>query len=191
MSQPEPSNRQHAFKRPSTVISASAAAGKLFETDCQGLDVGHQVLTVYVRCDRYAEQVFACFRALSFTGFGKKSGSGFGEFELLGPPEQCNWLDAVPGANAFVALSHFAPASRDPVNGFWRIHITHPKFHANTVANVFKGAILMLEPGSIFRTGQPAEWYGRMVPVPRPEMPNALRYGLCFAAPMVYPEGVA
>jgi CRISPR-associated protein Csm4 len=170
----------------------SAADGQLFETDTQYLDAGYDSLSVYVRSDEYSEQVVACFRALERMGFGKKSSTGLGEFEITGPPEPCSWLDDVPGANAFMALSHFVPAPGDPTDGRWRTHITYPKFHANAVSNVFKGSILMLAPGSVFRTRKqtPRAWYGSMIPVPRPEMPKALHYGLCFSVPMVWPGGI-
>lgn len=171
----------------------SAADGQLFETDTQHLDGSCDTLSVYVRSDQHLEQVVACFKALAWTGFGKKSSTGLGDFEVAGAPEPCKWLDDVPGANAFVALSHFVPAHGDPTNGRWRTHVTFPKFHANAVSNVFKGSILMLAPGSVFRTSEksPRAWYGSMIPVPRPEMPKALHYGLCFPAPMVWGREVA
>jgi CRISPR-associated protein Csm4 len=111
-----------------------------------------------------------------------------GNFEIDGAPESCGWLDEVPGANAYMALSHFVPAPRDPTGGRWRTHVTFPKFQGNAVSNVFKGAVLMLTPGSVFRTSQgaPRPWYGSMIPVPRPEMPKALHYGLCFSVPLVW-----
>jgi len=193
-------------------VLGSAADGQLFETDTQYLGGGYDSLSVYIRSDGYLEQVVACFRALERMGFGKKSSTGLGEFEIIGPPEPCTWLDEVPDANAreplpgghagdwctwldevpdanaFMALSHFVPAPGDPTDGRWRTHITYPKFHANAVSNVFKGFILMLAPGSVFRTSNqtPRPWYGSMISVPRPEMPKALHYGLCFPVPMVW-----
>jgi len=166
----------------------SAAHGQLFETDTQYLDDSCDTLSVYIRSDRYLGQVVACFRALAWTGFGKKSSCGLGNFEITGAPESCEWLDDVPGANAYVALSHFVPAPGDPTDGRWRTHVTFPKFQGNAVSNVFKGSVLMLTPGSVFRTsgGSPRPWYGSMIPVPRPEMPKALHYGLCFSVPLVW-----
>jgi len=168
--------------------SGSAADGQLFETDTQYLDEACDLMSVYVRSNRYMEQVVACFKALALTGFGKKSSTGLGDFEIAGEPKRCGWLDDVPGANAWMALNHFVPAPGDPVDGRWRTHVTFPKFHANAVSNVFKGAILMLTPGSVFRTceGSPQPWYGSMISVPRPEMPKALHYGLCFSVPLVW-----
>lgn len=166
----------------------SAAEGQLFETDTQHLDDTCDVLSVYVRSDHHMEELVACFKALAWTGFGKKSSTGLGDFDIVGAPEQCGWLDDVPGANAFMALNHFVPAPGDSTEGLWRTHVTFPKFQGNAVSNVFKGAILMLAPGSVFRTNHepPRPWYGSMIPVPRPEMPKALHYGLCFSVPLVW-----
>jgi CRISPR-associated protein Csm4 len=182
-------NVVHASARVQTAIDrdlGTAADGQLFETDTQYLDGSCDGLSVYIRSDGHLGHVVDCFRALAHGGFGKKSSTGLGEFEIAGPPEACGWLDEVPGANAFMALSHFVPAPGDPADGRWRTHVTFPKFHANAVSNVFKGSILMLTPGSVFRTGEesPRPWYGSMIPVPRPEMPKALHYGLCFPIPM-------
>ncbi|HXM45358.1 MAG TPA: hypothetical protein VN924_29245 [Bryobacteraceae bacterium] len=188
---PEPADVMHASARVQTAIDrdlGAAADGQLFETDTQYLDASCDCLSVYIRSDGQLEHVIACFRALAHGGFGKKSSTGLGGFEIAGPPEACSWLDEVPGANAFMALSHFVPAPGDPTGGRWRTHVTFPKFHANSVSNVFKGSILMLAPGSVFRTGEGPlrPWYGSMIPVPRPEMPKALHYGLCFPVPMVW-----
>jgi hypothetical protein len=188
--------RIRSFSRVQTAIDrnlGSAAQGQLFETDTQHFERGEDFLSVYIRSDRYLEQVLTCFRALAWTGFGKKSSTGLGACEIIGEPEACDWLEQVPGANAFVALSHFVPSHMDPTDGRWQTHVTYPKFHANSVSNVFKGGILMLTPGSVFRAknGSLRPWYGRMIPVPRPEMPKALHYGLCLSAPLVWPEDKA
>lgn len=163
----------------------SAAEGQLFEIDTQHLNKRFETLSVYIRSDRYLQQVIACFQALALTGFGKKSSTGLGAFDLK-EPQSCEWLDGVAGANAFMTLSHFVPAPADPTDGRWRIHVTYPKFHANSVSNVFKGSIVMLAPGSVFRTGDQTlkPWYGSMIPMPRSEMPRAVHYALAFAAPL-------
>jgi CRISPR-associated protein Csm4 len=165
-----------------------AAEGQLYETDAQHLSKSYDTVSIYVRSERYLKQVVACIKALTHTGFGKKSSSGLGEFEIANALESCDRLDDVAGANAFVALSHFVPRPSDPSDGLWRTHVTFPKFHANAVANVFKGSILMLTPGSVFRTDghTPQTWYGSMIPIPRSEMPKALHYGLCFSVPLVW-----
>lgn len=67
----------------------SAAEGQLFETDAQHLDESCGVLTLYIRSSRYMDQVIACLKALAWMGFGKKSSTGLGGFEMIGLPELC------------------------------------------------------------------------------------------------------
>ena len=98
----------------------AGAEGQLFETETQYLTKACETLTVYIRSERYMGEVTACFKALSRTGFGKKSSTGLGQFEVLSGPEECDWLDGSPSADAWVALSHFVPAPGDPTEGSWR-----------------------------------------------------------------------
>lgn len=166
----------------------TAAEGRLFETDTHYLDKHFDSLSVYIRSDKYLKEVLACFSALALTGFGKKSSTGLGAFQILGMPQPCDWLDDSSRATGFVSLSHFVPAFDDPTEGCWNTHVTYPKFHANAVSNVFKETTLMLTPGSVFRIndGPPRSSYGRMISASRPEMPKALHYGLCFAVPLTW-----
>jgi CRISPR-associated protein Csm4 len=170
----------------------AAAEGMLFETGTQYLHESCETVSVYLRSERYLDQTVACFNALARTGFGKRSSTGLGQFEIAAP-ERWDLQHQAGEANAFVTLNHFVPAPNDPTEGLWRTHVTYPKFHANSVSNVFKGSILTLTPGSVFRTPQQPQpsWYGSMIPVPRPEMPKALHYGLCLPVPMTWPTGNA
>lgn len=151
-------------------------------------------LSVYVRTDQKTlPMLVACLERLAYCGFGKKSSTGLGAFAVEGAPEPCPWLDDTTGHNGFVSLSHFVPAKTDPADGYWRQHVSYPKFHGSAVANPFKGTLLSLMPGSRFRTGEPPRyWYGRTIEVSRPEIPGALHYGLSFAAPVtIEPEATA
>lgn len=90
----------HSLPRVQTSIdrdSGTAAEGQLFETDCQYLASGRDSLAVYVRTDKHLDMLAASFRALALTGYGKKSGTGLGEFELLDELERCEWLDGSSG----------------------------------------------------------------------------------------------
>ena len=166
----------------------TAADGQLFETDTQHLSPSFGSLSLYIRSSRYLQEVLTCLNAQSKVGFGKKSSTGLGQFELLGPPVPCEWLDGIAGANSWTTISHFVPAVQDPTEGYWRTHVTYPKFHGNATSNVFKGTLVMLAPGSVFRTDEdtPRSWYGRTLSIPRPEMPNAMHYGLAFAIPLIW-----
>jgi CRISPR-associated protein Csm4 len=180
-----------SFTRVQTAIDremGAGAEGQLFETDAKYLTAPCNTLTVYIRSERFMDEITACFKALAWMGFGKKSSTGLGQFEVFDGPDKCDWLDGVPGADAWVTLNHFVPAPRDPTDGRWRTHVTYPKFHGSAAANVFKGSILMLTPGSVFRTNgeAPRPWYGSMISVPRPEAPKALHYALSFAVPVLW-----
>lgn len=168
-----------------------AADGQLFETDTQHLRPSFESLSLYIRSTRYLQQVLTCLDAQSKIGFGKKSSTGLGQFELIGTPERCEWLDGIAGANSWTTISHFVPGVQDPTEGYWRTHVTYPKFHGTATSNVFKGSLIMLAPGSVFRTGDniPRLWYGSTLSVSRPEMPNALHYGLAFAIPSIWGAG--
>jgi len=173
--------------------TGAAADGALFETETHYLSEGScPYLTVYLRTERHLDRIIECFHALSYTGFGKKSSVGLGAFTIVGDPEPCPWLDVADDSNAFVSLSHFVPAPTDPTEGWWRLDVTHPKFHANMVSGVFKGVLTRLTPGSAFFLSAPYRpWYGSMLSIPRPEMPGALHYGLCFPIPFRIEEANA
>jgi CRISPR-associated protein Csm4 len=154
---------------------------------------GNGNLTVYFRSGEDPDWLCSLFRCLGTSGFGKKRTSGHGAFEIVGEPEPCAWLDDFEGANAFVSLSHFMPAARDPFDGFWRIATKYPKFAAEApVASPFKGRVTMLCPGSMFRVGgRPRVYYGRILFDLFPEFPTAVHYALAFAAPLRWPPGQA
>ncbi|HZU30186.1 MAG TPA: RAMP superfamily CRISPR-associated protein, partial [Candidatus Angelobacter sp.] len=89
--------------------TGAAAEGQLFETEITTLEGRFTEISIYFRTEQYREQLLACFQALAITGFGKKSSTGLGAFEIIGEAEACPWLDDYSGANAFVSLSHFVP----------------------------------------------------------------------------------
>ena len=169
-----------------------ASEGQLFEEDMhyfrsQG---GYKWLSLYVKGSEQSVALVAeCLRVTGSRGFGRKSSTGLGAFELQGKPESCKWLERSESHSGFMALSHFLPAATDPVDGYWRIHVSHPKFQGDRVNEFLKGTIRFLTPGSMFRTeGKPKDWYGRALPLPRPGMEEAIQYGFCLAAPVRYSE---
>ncbi len=165
----------------------SEGGGQLFEITEEDFPVGAQrVFSLFLRTNEALDAIVDCLRLLGLAGFGKKSSSGFGAFEIDGQPEPCPWLDRTEDANGFVALSHFVPAAGDPTDGRWRLHVKYPKFHGSIVEHPFKGTLLTVAPGSVFYTaGPPREFYGRTIAVPRDQVPDARHYGLCLTAPAV------
>lgn len=149
-----------------------------------------ETVTLYVRIadEKTKATLHSLFDDLTATGYGKRKSVGYGEIK------EWKWelfagFPAVNAANAFVSLSHFVPAAKDPVDGQWRINIKYGKLGGELVAagNPFKRPLVMLTPGSWFQTEQPEkEWYGRMVIKDiKPDHPyDIVQYGLAFAVPM-------
>ena len=175
-------------------LGSTAEAGSLFEMEEFWLsgtaDPIPKLLNVYVRAQDSVEALVSLFQSLSDTGFGKKRSSGKGAFRLVGTPEPCDWMDDNKGANAFVSLSHFIPASQDSSDGRWRLLVKYPKFSPGVPANnPFKGRLLMLQPGSVFRVSEPVRSaYGQIMEGISPDFPDAVHCALAFAVPMVWPE---
>jgi len=184
-----PTRRLHASI--SRKSGTTAEGGQLFEIpewrvrtkDGQG---GDGNLILYFRTAEDPSRLCSLFRCLGASGFGKKRSSGQGAFEVIAEPGPCGWLDDFERANAFVALSHFIPAAKDPTDGLWRLVTKYPKFAAEApVANAFKGRATMLRPGSVFRSvGPPRGHYGRVLFDLFPEFPSAAQYALAFAVPL-------
>jgi CRISPR-associated protein Csm4 len=182
---------EHADRRQASLgrltDRSDSGGGALFEVEQQILsrDSGG-FFSLYLRGEDI-EVLEALIQLLSLTGFGRKSSTGLGAFDVQGA-ESCDWLDQYEGATGFVSLSHFVPAASDPVRGAWRAHVSYPKYHGSLVKHPWKGRLVQLAPGSCFHTGtQPRAWYGRAVPAPCDEFPQAIQYGLAFAVPAMAP----
>lgn len=147
-------------------------------------------LTVFFRTEDWSERLHDLFRTLGSQGFGKKRSIGHGAFEVVGDPEPCEWLDQFEGADAFVSLSHFVPAAGDPTDGRWNLVVKYPKFLPEApVLSPFKGRLLMLCPGSVFRVGgkvQPV--YGKVIEGISRDFPEAIHYALAFPVPIKWPQ---
>jgi CRISPR-associated protein Csm4 len=167
--------------------NSMVSEGSLFEVEMEsfGAKTGSGALAVYVAATEKGRSLFRhALAVLERTGFGKKASTGAGTFQVEGV-EDCSWLEAGEGANAFVALSHFVPAPADPADGAWRLHTTYPKFHRGRSDEFLKGRLILMTPGSWFQVeGEVKAWYGRMVPMKHAEHPKALHYAMCLAAPL-------
>lgn len=146
-------------------------------------------LALYVRTRDSLELAATLLRSLEAFGFGKKKSIGRGSFRVVGKPEPCPWMDDLPGANGFVALSHFVPSSSDPTDGEWRVLTKYPKYGAQAPApGPFKGRLTMLQPGSTFRVkGAVRPFYGRMLTELHKGYPDPMHYGLAFPLPFRWP----
>jgi CRISPR-associated protein Csm4 len=159
--------------------------GGLFELDAEFTPY---LFSIFVRTSAETiASIVECLRLQGLRGFGKRSSTGFGAFSVDNV-EECALLDPFDGANGFIALSHFTPGTGDPTDGVWNIRVKYPKFQGGLVDHAFKGRVVMLTPGSVFRTESPVrEWYGRHIPIEREQF-RALHYGFCFPAPARLPD---
>ncbi len=141
--------------------------------------------SLYARADEeWQERLGVLLRSLGRSGFGKRSTTGRGAFELVGQAEPCEWLEPLPFENAFVSLSHFVPDESDPADGWWDTLVKYPKLGSERggSASPFKGRLVMLRPGSCFRpAGRPRRWYGRILAGLSPAFPDVLHYALAYA----------
>ncbi len=142
-------------------------------------------LSLYARADEpWLERLAALLRSLGRSGFGKRSTTGRGAFELVGQAERCEWLEPLPFENAFVSLSHFVPEEGDPCDGRWDTLVKYPKLGSERGAShsPLKGRLVMLRPGSCFRPmGRPRRWYGCVLTGLSAAFPDAVHYGLAYA----------
>jgi CRISPR-associated protein Csm4 len=164
--------------------------GSLFEVDEWHLQESvSEHLTLFVKTEDGVDLFHSLLVSLSREGFGKKRSSGRGAFRVAGDPEPCEWMDATEGANAFVSLSPFVPAEGDPTDGRWGLVVKYPKFSPEApAANLFKGRLVMLRPGSTFHVpGSISPFYGRMLKGLSDRFPNSVQYALSFAVPLCWP----
>lgn len=147
-------------------------------------------LVIFVKTQNWLDALLPLFDSLGKVGFGKKRSTGHGAFELEGNPEPCDWMDDFSHANAFASLSHFIPAADHPTDGRWRLRTKYPKFSPDVpVPSPFKGRILMIRPGSVFRLcHDPRPFYGTMLKNMSPHFPDAVHYGLAFPVPLYWPQ---
>jgi CRISPR-associated protein Csm4 len=180
-------SRSHLHASIDRISGTTSGEGSLFGVDEWYLKESvSDHLTLYVRTQEGPDLVHSLLDSLSRQGFGKKRSSGRGAFKLVDGPEPCDWMDSTDGANAFVSLSPFVPAEGDPADGRWALTVKYPKFSPEApVANPFKGRLVMLRPGSVFRVAsQPVHpFYGQMIKSLRPDFPDSVQYALAFAVP--------
>jgi CRISPR-associated protein Csm4 len=172
------------------VSGTTGGAGNLFEVDEWYLDESvSKNLSLFVKTEDGPYQVMGMLNTLSKEGLGKKRSTGRGAFELIGEPKPCEWMDTVQGANGFVSLSPFVPASDDPTNGRWSLIAKYPKFSPEArVPHVFKGRMVMIRPGSAFQSAAAIKpFYGRIIEGISAEFTEAIHYALAFAVPMRWP----
>ncbi|MBI4333806.1 MAG: hypothetical protein HY673_21300 [Chloroflexi bacterium] len=146
-------------------------------------------VTIYLKVEPgFVDETKAAFEYLRDLGYGKRKSVGYGQIKsmTLGP---FGGFGNPPGANGFVSLSNFVPASNDPIAGSWRPTVKYGKLSEGYAAeeNVFKKPCLMLEAGSTFYDSPCREFYGRMVDGLSDNRPEVIQYGFALPLPIKLP----
>lgn len=144
-------------------------------------------LNVYVKTDFFSETSLGeLFDVVAKGGFGRDKSAGLGAFRFALSP--FDFPSLLPGANGFIALSNFAPAPRDPTEGFYDLMTKFGKLGGDFAVgpasaggrhNPFKKPLIMLRSGSAFQDTPVREWYGRLIPGVHTN-PDIRHYGLCY-----------
>jgi CRISPR-associated protein Csm4 len=174
--------------------------GRVFETQDwtwspEWAKDGPGYFSVYARVSpEWVEPLRKLLQSVGAYGFGKRRGTGRGQFTVDVAPEACPWLEPMPFESGFVSLSNFVPQETDPARGRWSVLVKYPKYsagaHANgaTKGNPLKGRLLQLEAGSCFQSpGRPRRWYGSMIPAKSGDTDGPLHYGLALAIGIKWP----
>lgn len=146
-------------------------------------------VAVYLKAssERWKDRVVELFQGIAKVGYGRKKSIGKGRL-VVERADEFDGFSEVPGANAFVSLSHFCPDRRTPIDGVYRVFVKYGVLgeEFNSSGNPFKRPLLMFQAGSVFRTGNaPMDYYGRMVKNVSPIKREVVQYGYAFAVPLV------
>ena len=158
---------------------------------------GPGYFSIYARvAPEWVQPLQKLLQSVGARGFGKRRGTGRGQFTIEADPEACSWLDPMPFESGFVTLSNFVPQETDPARGRWSLLLKYPKFSVGcdpdravpASANSLKGCLLQLEAGSCFQSpGRPRRWYGSMIPAKAGVTDGPLHYGLALAIGIKWP----
>jgi len=141
---------------------------------------------LYARCQPgWIEVLEKLLRRMAQSGFGRDKSVGLGAFNVE-KVEPYPGFEPPAGTNGFVVLSSYAPASGDPVEGYYRLRTKYGKLsEIVSSGNPWKRPLLQVEPGACFSTpGSPRPWYGRLIENIAPGDPRAVQCGFALAAAM-------
>lgn len=191
----EPSEAFKTFRTLTTLhssinrISGTTGEGSLFELEEHALSESEQFISIYLRIkDGWEDRVFALFKDLSLTGYGKKKSVGKGAFDIIGQLEPFDNFNDFDGSNGFMSLSNFVPATHDPTDGFYKTLVKYGKLGGEFTfcGKPFKKPLMMLTTGASFYTKEKLKpFYGRMVKDIAPAKPEVVQYGYAFSVPAI------
>ncbi|MBI5194803.1 MAG: hypothetical protein HZA10_00605 [Nitrospirae bacterium] len=170
------------------ISGTTGEEGSLFELEEHALSESEQFISIYLKIkDGWEEKVFALFKNLSLTGYGKKKSVGKGAFDIIGQLELFHGFNDFKGSNGFMSLSNFVPAKNDPTDGFYKTLVKYGKLGGEFTfcGKPFKKPLMMLTYGSSFKVnGNIKPFYGRMVENIAPVKSEVVQYGYSFAVPV-------
>lgn len=109
---------------------------------------------------------FNCKEILKETfelGFGKKKSSGYGELEFISFEEFSGFIEP-SDSNGFITLSNYLPSEDDGLEDYsYDFHVKYGKLGEEYALskNPFKKPIILIKPGSTFKTKVVKDFYGR------------------------------
>lgn len=125
-------------------------------------------INVFIKIlNKAAYNEYECEKILKETfelGYGKKKSSGYGNIEIEGNIEQFKGFKEPEKFDGFLILSSYLPSKKDEIqDGFYDFHVKYSKLgeEYSSGMNPFKKPIILFKPGSIFKTKQDREFYGR------------------------------
>jgi len=143
-------------------------------------------VSIYVKvANGFEDEAERLFRFVAEQGYGKRKSVGYGAIKSM-DFQPFDGFRPPADANGYISLSHFVPAKDDPREGCWKVLVKYGKLGEEYAAgeNPFKRPLVMLAPGSVFRTeGKPKEFYGRLVP-DISSKDGVVQYAFAFPVPM-------
>lgn len=168
------------------LTNTTGELGSLFELEENFVSGGK--LNIYVRISEgFENDTRTLFELFEKGGFGRKKSTGKGAFKLLSIAE-FNCLDDTEKPGGFLSLSHFVPAQSDPIDGTYRVTVKYGKMGEERAigGNPFKKPLLMIRPGSVFKTDSIRPYYGRLIENVAYTHTDVVQYGYGFAVPIKF-----
>ncbi|MFH0784211.1 MAG: hypothetical protein V2B20_19960 [Pseudomonadota bacterium] len=170
----------------SRLTNTTGDQGSLFELNECFAPCGKVQIYAKVR-NGFEDDLQLLFEHFAQGGYGAKKSTGKGACSLTGFAS-CDDLDMnglQSSANGFVTLSHFVPAPGNPIDGAYKTTVKYGKLGEEKTfcGNPFKKPLIMLRPGSVFRTQSLQHWYGMLIKDIAYADQDVVEYAYAFPVP--------
>ena len=175
------------ISRMSGNVNESEEGGNLFVTSEFFVEDG-KTFDLYILSELDKDCIRQVLTLMFELGIGADKSTGKGCFELLEfvvEKELC----FLEGANAYMAISNFIPASNDPVNGWYKTFVKNGKLDREYAAGQFpfKKPLMYIQSGAVFKTEDIKSYYGTFME--DIAVINGVVVNACtIAIPMIIPE---